>query len=110
MSSKVLMIISTGEAEKALTGLMYAFNAIRFGWLDDVKVIFFGPSQKLLVEDERVSRAAQEITAKEKPSVCKYISDQDGTSEKIEEFGLEVVYVGPVISDFIKDGYVPMVF
>ncbi|MBW2093147.1 MAG: hypothetical protein JRI34_13620 [Deltaproteobacteria bacterium] len=110
MSSKVLMIIASGEAEKALTGLMYARNAMRFKWMDDVKVIFFGPSQRLLVENEQVSQAAQEIADQEISFVCKFISDQDGTSEKIEALGLKVEYVGPIISGFIKDGYVPMVF
>ncbi len=110
MSSKVLVIISSGDSEKALTGLMYARNAMSFGWMEDVKVIFFGPSQRLLVENEQVKKAAKEMADQEKPFVCKFISDQDGTSEKIQGLGLKVEYVGPVISDFIQDGYVPMVF
>ncbi|MBW1710344.1 MAG: hypothetical protein JRG97_05575 [Deltaproteobacteria bacterium] len=110
MSSKVLIIVSSGEREKALTGLMYARNALLWGWLDDIKVMFFGPSEGLLLEDEQVRQEAQEIAETEKPLVCKFISDQEGTSEKIEELGLKVAYVGPIISDLIKDGYVPMVF
>jgi len=49
MKSKVLIIIATKDREKALTGLMYAENAIKNDWLKDVKVVFFGPSESLMV-------------------------------------------------------------
>ena len=39
MSSKLLVILATKDKEKALTGLMYAKNAIKREWLDDVKVL-----------------------------------------------------------------------
>ncbi len=110
MSSKLLVIIATGENEKALTGLMYASRTLSEGWMDEVKVVFFGPSERLLVEDQLIAKTAKELCAAEKPFACKFISDRDGISEKIEALGVNVDYVGTIISDFIKDGYVPMVF
>ncbi|HHQ47889.1 MAG TPA: hypothetical protein ENK19_03295 [Acidobacteria bacterium] len=50
MSSKVLIIISTGEEEKALTGLTYASKAIANSSLEEVRVVFCGPSERLLAE------------------------------------------------------------
>jgi hypothetical protein len=110
MSSKLLVIISTGEKEKALTGLMYAHRTLGEGWLDEVKVIFFGPSERLLVEDDMIGKTAKEIATVEPPIVCKFISDRDGISEQCEEMGFKVEYVGTIISNLIKEGYVPMVF
>ena len=110
MRSKLLVIIATGENEKALTGLMYASRTLTEGWMDKVKVIFFGPSERLLVEDERIAQAAKKIGGIEKPIACKLISDRDGITEKIEDCGVKVDYVGTIISELIKDGYVPMVF
>ena len=110
MSSKLLVIIATGENEKALTGLMYASRTIAEGWMDKVKVIFFGPSERLLVEDERIAQAAKTIAGVEKPIACKFISDRDGISDKIEDCGVKVDYVGTIISGLIKAGYVPMAF
>ena len=81
MSSKLLVIIATGENEKALTGLMYASRTLAEGWMDEVKVIFFGPSERLLVEDEQIAQTAKKIGAVEKPIACKFISDRDGISE-----------------------------
>lgn len=110
MSDKALVIISTGEADKALTGLMWAHNAMLHGWMEDIKVIFFGPAQDLPLVDERIREKAQEIAKAEKPVFCKFISDRDGKSEQLEEIGMEVNYVGALISKLTKDGYVPMVY
>jgi len=51
MAAKVLVIISTAEKEKALTGLMYAVNAQKNRWVAHLKVIFFGPFENLLTSD-----------------------------------------------------------
>ncbi len=110
MGSKVVVIISTGEKEKAMTGLMYARNAKDREWMDEGKWIFFGPYENLLVKDEDVQDMALQIGQNETPIACKFLSDRDGISEKIEGMGVEVEYVGTIISDLIKEGYVPMVF
>lgn len=110
MGDKALVIISTGEGEKALTGLMWAQNALRYGWMADVKVIFFGPAQNLVLEDDRVREMATAIAESEKPVFCRYLSDRDGNSDRLKDIGMEVKYVGPIISDLIKEGYAPMVF
>jgi hypothetical protein len=110
MSDKALVIISSGEVEKAMTGLMWAQNAMRYGWMEDIKVIFFGPAQNLALSDEGVKKMATEIAEAEKPVFCRFLSDRDGNSDQLKEIGMEVKYVGPIISDLIKQGYVPMVF
>ena len=110
MNDKALVIISTGEADKALTGLMWATNALRSGWMEDVRVIFFGPAQKLVLNDGRIQAMAQELVEVEKPIFCKFIADRDGNSAQLDQLGMDVQYVGDIIANFIKDGYVPMVW
>ena len=110
MTDKVLVIISTGEVEKALTGLMWATNALRLGWMEDVRVIFFGPAQNLVFEDDRVKEMAQGLAEAEKPIFCKFISDRDGNSEQLDKLGMDVQYVGSIVANLIKDGYVPMMW
>lgn len=110
MSSNVLIVLSTGEKEKALTGLLYAVNAQKNKWLEDVKVIFFGPFEKLVCEDDEVVDAASQLLEYQTPVACKFLSDQDGVSDKLSELGFDVQYVGSMISDYIKKGYTPMVF
>lgn len=110
LASKVLVLISTGEKNKALTGLAYAARAIQQGWHSDVKVGFFGPSEALLADDPEVQEAVSQLRGHAIPFACKAIADRAGISERLVTLGLDVHYVGETISGYIKDDYVPMVF
>ena len=110
MTTKLLVIIATGDKHKALAGLMYSRNAMAYGWIPNIRVIFFGPSENLMVEDKEFNKAVQELAPLGHTVACKFTADRDGISEKIEETGVKVEYVGPIITDLLKDGYVPMVW
>jgi len=110
MASKVVVILSTGEKEKAFTGMMYAVNAQKHKWLDEVKVIFFGPFEDLVCRDAEVADFASQLLSYETPVACKFLSDQAGISDRLKELGYQVEYVGKIISSLIKEGYIPMVF
>jgi hypothetical protein len=110
MSTKLLVIIASGDREKTLTALMYAKNTIKYGWIEDVQVSFFGPSENLLVNDTDVTNSAAELAGLGRPIACKFLSDRDRISERIEGMGIAVDYVGAIIADLIKDGYTPMVW
>lgn len=110
MSKKLLVIISTAEKDKALTGVLYATNAKKNGWIDDVKVCFFGPSEKLLVDDPDFRERAMAVKEYETPLACRFISEQQGFTGELESMGIQVEYVGKIVSDLIADGYTPMVF
>jgi hypothetical protein len=110
MSSKVMVIISTAEKDKALTGILYAKNAQKNKWVDELRVIFFGPFENLVCEDDEVIQAASELLDYQTPIACKFLSDKSGTSDKLTELGFNVEFVGALISDSIKSGFVPLVF
>ena len=110
MSDKLLVIIASGDREKVLTALMYAKNTIKHGWIPEVKTMFFGPAENLLVSDSDVKSSAAELANYGTPIACKFLSDRDGLSKHIESIGVEVDYVGAMIADLIKDGYLPMVW
>ncbi len=110
MSDKLLIMIATGEKKKALAGLLYAVNAIKHKWIPEVRVIFFGPSEALLVEDDDVQVWAEKLKEYQVPLACKFISDRDGVSDALEGLGIDVEFVGTMVSDLIKEGYTPMVF
>jgi hypothetical protein len=111
MDGKLVVIISTSDAEKARTGAMYAVNALKYGWMAEVKIFFFGPAQALLLEDAELQNYVKEYQAMEESAVaCKYISDRDNQSKQTCALGLKVEYVGKMISDLINEGFVPMVW
>lgn len=110
MSDKLLVIISSGDREKVLTALMYSKNTIKYGWIPDVRVIFFGPAENLLASDTDVKESATELANYGSPLACKFLSDRDGISDHIETIGIEVDYVGTIIADLLREGYIPMVW
>lgn len=111
MNSKILVIISSSEKNKARTGAMYAVNALRNKWMDEVKLFFFGPAEKLLLSDEELRQTVEEFNAmKEQPVACKFIAEKENTDKQLSELGVSVEYVSKPISDFIKQGFVPLVW
>ncbi|MGC8572839.1 MAG: hypothetical protein C0171_02740 [Caldisphaera sp.] len=114
---KVLVILSSNDVDKILTGLLWATNALKYKWASDVKLIFFGPSEKLLSSrNDNILKALKEFLsyANQRPLACKFIAEKDGTLNILQtvsaEFGVDVVYVGSKISSYISEGYVPLVF
>lgn len=111
MSDKVVVIVGTAERAKAEAGLMYAVNATKYGWLAEAKVIFFGPAEQLLLEDEDLQELLREYQRHEKTAVaCKFLADREQTTVPLTAMGVEVAYVGEMISNLIKEGYTPMVW
>ncbi len=111
MTDKILIIISTAEVGKALTGMMYAINTAKYRWMNEVKLFFFGPAEELLANSSKLQQSLKEYHEINEPAiVCKFITDRDGNGEQIARLGVKVEYVGKIISDLVKAGYIPMVW
>lgn len=107
---KLLVLISTAEKEKALTGLLYSVNALKRNWYEDVKVYFMGPIEKLITEDKDIQDKMQALFEFKPPFACKAVSDKENISSELEKLGYQLEYIGQSISDDINNGYIPMVF
>ena len=112
MASKVFVILSSGDREVALeVGLVYPLNAKTKGWMDEVKVIIFGPSEKIAANDAEVQAKLKEIQkAGVEVMACKWCADRMNITDKLEAAGIKVVYVGSIISDLLKDGWASLTF
>jgi len=111
MTDKLVVIISTSDPEKALTGMMYAINTVKNHWMEEVKLFFFGPAEELLLRDLSLQQSLKDYQAINEAAIaCKFLSDRESTSEQIAALGVKVEYVGTMISNLIKDGYAPMVW
>jgi hypothetical protein len=112
MTNKVFAIITDADREQALeVGLVYPLNCAKNKWLEEVKVIFFGPSERLAAFDKQVQEKIQEMKSYGvEVLACKWCSDRMGISQQLEAQGINVLYVGPVISQLIKDGWAQLTF
>ncbi|HDZ35709.1 MAG TPA: hypothetical protein ENH81_02190 [Thermococcus sp.] len=107
---KALVIISSGD-EKALTGFMWATNALKYGWVEDVEVILFGPIEEAVAKgDERLVHWIEELRKLGKlPIACKRLAEIGGFETSLENYA-KVEYVGKIIAEYLEKGYVPMTF
>lgn len=100
---KIAIVWSSGDRDVALKMVfMYAMNAKRRDWAAEVELIVWGPSSKLLSHDEELQEqvaAMQEVGVVFK--ACKACSDSYGVSEKLQELGVDVKYMGVELTEFI---------
>ena len=111
MNDKIVCIISSSDAGKAFTGVAYALNAVKNQWLNDVKLCFFGPAEKILVDNEELQNMINDFKVLNGEVVaCKAIADRYAVGDKIAELNINVEFIGKLVSDHIKEGYVPLVW
>lgn len=111
-TSKLGVVWTSGDREVALKMVyMYTFSAKRAGWFDEVRFVIWGPSSKLLSEDEelqeylgRMADVGVELVA------CKACADMYGVSEALGELGVDVKYMGVPLSDMLKGDWEVVTF
>ncbi|MFP3137936.1 MAG: hypothetical protein RXS42_06905 [Nitrososphaeria archaeon] len=117
--NRILVIISHSDPDCARAGFMWATNALKLRWVDDVEVILFGGIEKTLAEgEEEVIEWVKGLHELGKALfVCRKIAEDGGIVTKLEELnynklggGIVLEYVGRRIAELIKEGYVPLVF
>lgn len=106
-NEKLVILWTSGDRDVALKMVfMYAGNAPRFEWWKDITLIVWGPSSKLLSEDQEVQEAFQKmLEAGIVAKACKACSDQYGVSDKLTALGVEVKYMGGELTEYIKGDY-----
>jgi len=102
---RLAIIWTSGDKEVATHMVfMYTFNSKKYKWWDDITLVVWGPSAKLLAEDKDLQDYIKRIKdAGVTLKACKGCADMYGVSDKLTELGLEVKYMGE-ITDYIKEG------
>lgn len=103
-SDHLAVLWTSGDREVALKMVfMYTLNAKKFEWWDDITFIVWGPSSKLLSEDIELQAEIRKMQdAGIIVKACKACADQYQVSAKLEELGIEVIYMGKELTDYIK--------
>lgn len=105
---KLVVVWTSGDKEVAMKMVfMYTYNAKKYGWWKDITLLVWGPSAKLLTEDEEL----QEYVKKMKDEgvnllACKGCADLYEVSDKLENIGVTVKYTGVDLTNFIKERHV----
>jgi hypothetical protein len=100
----LVVLWTSGDPEVASKMLfMYTYNAKKFNWWENITLIVWGPSAKLLSEHNELQH---EVTKMKKEGVvlkaCKACADSYGVTPKLEELGIEVIYMGKELTEYLK--------
>lgn len=103
--SKLTIVWTSGDPEVAhRMVLMYAHAAKTNGWFDEVRLIVWGPSSRLLAADKDVQA---KIKAMQNDGVitqaCIVCADSYGVTQTLRGLGLEVKGMGKPLSELVKD-------
>ena len=106
MKNEVMIVWSTDNADTAENMvLLYAKNAKLKGWFDEVTLLIWGASQKLLVQDEYFQKIVKETSdAGVRVVACKKCSENLGIEGSLEACSVELFYTGILLSDWAKSG------
>ena len=103
---KLNILWTTDNKETVFNMLsMYAINSVKNSWWDEVNVIIWGASAKLVGNDTQIQTEVKEMLARGvKVEACKACSDNLGVSEKLIQLGVNVRYMGNPLTQYLKSG------
>ena len=109
---KLAVVWTRGDPEVAHRMVfMYAHNAKRVGWFDEVQVVIWGPSQRLLVSDKDIEAKVKAMqTDGVLVRACIACARSYGLVEKIRAMGIEVRGMGQPLTELLKSDWKVITF
>ena len=101
---KLCVLWTSGDREVALSMVfMYTKNSKLKGWWDQVLLLVWGASARLLAEDAELQRELEELKkAGVQLQACKACADMHGVSDRLAAMGVEVKYTGQPLTEILK--------
>ncbi|MDA8238534.1 MAG: hypothetical protein M0T75_11780 [Chloroflexi bacterium] len=111
MTDKLLVVIVSDDETKARVGIQMAGHMIERRTLGDVRVLFFGPSERLLANPPAtLVEPLATVRAAGTPMACRAVAEGMEILEPLAAAGIELVPAGQEIAQRILDGYEVMTF
>jgi len=86
--------------------LMYTHAAKKNGWFDEVVLVVWGSSSRLLAEDEVLQEIVKSLIEDGVIlEACIACSDGLGVTADLKALGIDVKGMGRQLSDYLKSGY-----
>ncbi len=109
---RLAVVWTSGDPEVAeKVCFMYTDNAKLRGWFDEVVLIVWGPSAKLLAENKMIQEGIKKMMADGvKVEACVTCANMYGVADQLKSFGIDVKPMGSVLSDYLKEGWKVLTF
>jgi hypothetical protein len=104
-NDKLVVVWSSADREVALYMVfMYISTSKQLKMWEDITLVVWGPSAKLLAEDQELQVHIKNMRgAGVVIKACKLCADHYGVSYKLEDLGITVKYMKE-LTDYIKEG------
>ncbi len=100
-----LNVLWTTDNKDTVTHMlgMYVVNAKAQGWWDEINVIIWGASAKLVAADQEIQELVSEmLNHGVTVEACKACSDSFEVTTSLKSFGVDVHYMGTTLSKYIQ--------
>ena len=109
---RLAVLWTSGDPDVAhRVAFMYAHNAKKVGWFDDVTLIVWGPSQRILVGDKELQA---KIKAMQEDGVvveaCIACAMEYGIVDQLKALGITVRGMGVPLTNYLKSDWKVLVF
>ena len=106
-SNKLVVLWTSGDPEVAeKMCFMYTLNAKKQGWFDEVVLIVWGPSSKLLTENTMLQDYVKTMQeAGVKVEACMACASMYNVVSDLQEMGIDVKGMGLPLSNYLNDGW-----
>jgi len=106
-TSKLAVLWTSGDPDVAeKMAFMYTYNAKKQGWFDEVVLIVWGPSAKLLSENKMLQDYVKKMQeAGIKVEACIACAKMYEVDVKLQDLGIDVKGMGVPLSNYLKDGW-----
>jgi hypothetical protein len=85
LSSKLVIIVTQGEEDAIWTGLFMAIKCTENSYMDDIRLVLWGPSEKAIAENKEFQDMVHEYLELGKPVwACRTCSERYGVAEAME--------------------------
>ena len=90
---------------------MYTHNAKKARWFDEVTLVVWGPSSRILAGDKKLQAAVKQmIKDGVKVQACVVCADMYGVADSLRKLGIEVKGMGAPLSNMLKSDYKVITF
>ena len=110
--ARLAVLWTSGDADVAhRVCFMYTQNAKRSKWFDEVRLIVWGPSQRILVGDKDLQgRVTAMIRDGVKVQACAACANSYGVAGDLRKLGIEVKGMGRPLSDLLQSDWKVLTF
>ena len=106
-SSRLAVLWASGDPDVAYKAcFMYTRNAKRQEWFDEVVLIVWGPSARLLAGDKELQASVKSMMDDGiLVQACIACADMYGVSQQLAEMGIDVRGMGVPLTQYLKEGW-----